>query len=90
MAPFQGSNTFLERRMRAEETFQSAVDTEGRHFVGQGFRLVYALQRTQGVCHLALAREVGPACIGPVLPGDEARPVTPKQAALVVLGLFEV
>ena len=29
-----------------------------------------------------------PACIGPVLPGDDQRPQTPKQAALVVLGLL--
>jgi DEAD/DEAH box helicase domain-containing protein len=30
-----------------------------------------------------------PACIGPVLPGDDQRPQTPKQAALVVLGLLD-
>jgi len=30
-----------------------------------------------------------PACIGPVLPGDEERLVTPKQAALIVLALLE-
>jgi len=30
-----------------------------------------------------------PACIGPVLPGDEARAQTPKQAALIVLGLLD-
>ncbi|AGA89516.1 helicase family protein with metal-binding cysteine cluster [Thioflavicoccus mobilis 8321] len=29
-----------------------------------------------------------PACIGPVLPGDEARAVTPKAAAQAVLGLL--
>ena len=29
-----------------------------------------------------------PACIGPVLPGDEQRVQTPKQAALTVLSLL--
>ncbi len=31
-----------------------------------------------------------PACIGPVLPGDEQRAQTPKAAALIVLGLLQV
>ncbi|MEY6432648.1 DEAD/DEAH box helicase [Thioalkalicoccus limnaeus] len=30
-----------------------------------------------------------PACIGPVLPGDEDRALTPKAAALAVLGLLD-
>ncbi len=30
-----------------------------------------------------------PACIGPVLPGDETRATTPKAAALAVLGLLD-
>ena len=29
-----------------------------------------------------------PACVGPILPGDGERPVTPRQAALVVLTLL--
>jgi DEAD/DEAH box helicase domain-containing protein len=29
-----------------------------------------------------------PACVGPILPGDEARAQTPKQLALAVLGLL--
>ncbi len=29
-----------------------------------------------------------PACVGPVLPGDAQRPVTPRSAALAVLGLL--
>ena len=30
-----------------------------------------------------------PACVGPVLPGDESRALTPKAAALAVLGLLD-
>ncbi len=30
-----------------------------------------------------------PACVGPILPGDELRLVTPRAAALTVLGLLE-
>ncbi|WP_295384308.1 DEAD/DEAH box helicase [uncultured Thiodictyon sp.] len=30
-----------------------------------------------------------PACVGPIMPGDEARAITPRAAALAVLGLLE-
>ena len=30
-----------------------------------------------------------PACVGPVLPGDEDRPISPKAAATTVLSLLE-
>jgi DEAD/DEAH box helicase domain-containing protein len=41
-----------------------------------------------GLVRACACRAGCPACIGPVLPGDEQRAETPKRAALTVLDLL--
>jgi DEAD/DEAH box helicase domain-containing protein len=51
---------------------------EAERLVGDALGLVAGCPCTAGC----------PACVGPVLPGDEGRAVTPKAAAARVLGLL--